>query len=593
MFAALMPRRVVLILIYLVGVVAVSGAVWWTAEGRALDQLEAAGQADLTLAGDSIKSELDRFRSLAVVVAAHPDVADVLAQGDLRGQADFLIDLAGKAGPLDIVVVGTDGRELAAASAGASMNHAERPYFVRAMHGALGVYHLLSSRYDRRVYLFAAPVFAPDGPVMGAVIVAADVEAVEANWRGSRPTVFFTDELGVVFVSSRTELVLKSRSGDVRAAAQSAEYPAGVVSALPQIDAQIVRDRHEIWEMDGGRYLPDRGLHLTRPMPVIGLTGEALFDVAPVRQLALLQAAVAGALALAFGAFVFWATERRRTLAEANARLEARVMDRTAELEDVNANLLREVAERRDAQARLHQAQADLVEAGKLSALGQMSAGISHELNQPLMAIRSFAENAEAFLDKGKPDIAQQNLGRISDLARRMGRIIKNLRAFARQESAAMRDVDLVAVVDGVLEILATRLQDEGVAVAWDRPSGPLLVRGGEVRLQQVVLNLVVNALDAMDGGEDRALDIALDVQGGKATLSIRDKGPGLSDPEKVFEPFYSTKQMPTKEGLGLGLSISYGLVQSFGGEIRGRNHPDGGAVFVVTLDRAVAEVAA
>ncbi len=593
MFAALMPRRVVLILIYLIGVAAVSGAVWWTAEGRALDQLEAAGQADLTLAGDSIKSELDRFRSLAVVVAAHPDVADVLAQGDVRGQADFLIDLAGKAGPLDIVVVGTDGRELAAASAGALMNHAERPYFVRAMHGALGVYHLLSSRYDRRVYLFAAPVFAPDGPVMGAVIVAADVEAVEANWRGSRPTVFFTDELGVVFVSSRTELVLKSRTGDVRAAAQSAEYPAGVVSALPQIDAQIVRDRHEIWEMDGGRYLPDRGLHLTRPMPVIGLTGEALFDVAPVRQLALLQAAVAGALALAFGAFVFWATERRRTLAEANARLEARVMDRTAELEDVNANLLREVAERRDAQARLHQAQADLVEAGKLSALGQMSAGISHELNQPLMAIRSFAENAEAFLDKGKPDIAQQNLGRISDLARRMGRIIKNLRAFARQESAAMRDVDLVAVVDGVLEILATRLQDEAVTVAWDRPTGPLLVRGGEVRLQQVVLNLVVNALDAMDGGEDRALDIALDVHGGKATLSIRDKGPGLSDPEKVFEPFYSTKQMPTKEGLGLGLSISYGLVQSFGGEIRGRNHPDGGAVFVVTLDRAVAEVAA
>ncbi len=593
MFAALMPRRVVLILIYLIGVAAVSGAVWWTAEGRALDQLEAAGQADLTLAGDSIKSELDRFRSLAVVVAAHPDVADVLAQGDVQGQADFLIDLAGKAGPLDIVVVGTDGRELAAASAGASMNHAERPYFVRAMHGALGVYHLLSSRYDRRVYLFAAPVFAPDGPVMGAVIVAADVEAVEANWRGSRPTVFFTDELGVVFVSSRTELVLKSRSGDVRAAAQSAEYPAGVVSALPQIDAQIVRDRHEIWEMDGGRYLPDRGLHLTRPMPVIGLTGEALFDVAPVRQLALLQAAVAGALALAFGAFVFWATERRRTLAEANARLEARVMDRTAELEDVNANLLREVAERRDAQARLHQAQADLVEAGKLSALGQMSAGISHELNQPLMAIRSFAENAEAFLDKGKPDIAQQNLGRISDLARRMGRIIKNLRAFARQESAAMRDVDLVAVVDGVLEILATRLQDEAVTVAWDRPTGPLLVRGGEVRLQQVVLNLVVNALDAMEGREDRALDIVLDVQGGKATLSVRDKGPGLSDPEKVFEPFYSTKQMPTKEGLGLGLSISYGLVQSFGGEIRGRNHPDGGAVFVVTLDRAVAEVAA
>ncbi len=587
------PRRLVMVLIYLIGVVGLSGFVWWTAEGRALEQLKQAGQADLTLAGDSLKNELDTFRSLAVVVAASPDVERVLTDGTEVGQVDFLLELAGKAGALDILVVGRTGRELATASVGANETHADRPYFTRATHGALGVYHLLSERYDRRVYLFAAPVFAENGPVLGAVIVAADVEAVEANWRGSRPTVFFTDELGVVFVSSRTELLLRSRTGDVRGAAQSAEYPSGVVSALPEIETRMVRGGHEIWQMNGGRYLPDRGLHLTREMPVIGLTGEGLFDLAPVRQLALLQAAVAGALALAFGAFVFWATERRRTLAEANTRLEARVAARTAELQDANANLRREVSERRDAQARLQQAQADLVEAGKLSALGQMSAGISHELNQPLMAIRSFAENAETFLDKGRPEVAAKNLSRINDLARRMGRIIKNLRAFARQESEGVRDVDMVGVVDGVLEMVGPRLQSEEIALHWQRPLEAMIVKGGDVRLQQVVANLVVNGIDAMDGTDDRALYLSLAQNEGRVMLTVRDTGPGLKDPEKVFEPFYSTKQMPSKEGLGLGLSISYGLVQSFGGEIRGRNHPDGGAVFTVSLGASPAQVAA
>ena len=591
---ASLSRRVVLALIYLTSVLGLSAGVWWVAEGRALDQLEVAGQADLALAGDSLKNELDKFRGLAVVVAAYSEIADVLTEGRVQGQADFLLELADKAGSLDILVVDRDGNELAAATAGEGINHAGRPYFLRAMHGAMGVYHLLSRRYDRRTFLFAAPVFAPDGPVLGAVIVAADIEAVEAEWRGSRPTVFFTDELGVIFVSSRSELLLRSRTGEIREAGQSAEYPAGIVSALSAISADMVRDRHEIWTMDGGRYLPDRGLHLTRPMPVIGMTGEALFDVAPVRQLALLQASVAGALALAIGAFAFWATERRRTLAGANARLEARVAARTSELQDANAKLTREVAERRDAQAQLQRAQADLVEAGKLSALGQMSAGISHELNQPLMAIRSFAENAEAFLDKGKPDVAAQNLGRISDLARRMGRIIKNLRAFARQETEALRSVDMVPVVDGVLEMVAPRLREDQVALQWVAPDAPIVVRGGEVRLQQVVLNLVVNAMDAMEGMATRALSINLAQTDGHVTLEVRDSGPGLKEPEKIFEPFYSTKQNPTKEGLGLGLSISYGLVQSFGGEIRGRNHPDGGAVFSVVLDAAaVDEVAA
>jgi two-component system C4-dicarboxylate transport sensor histidine kinase DctB len=307
------------------------------------------------------------------------------------------------------------------------------------------------------------------------------------------------------------------------------------------------------------------------PLPVIQMTGEALMDVAPARTFARLQAGAAAAICLAFGAMLFLATERRRTLADANIRLEAAVEARTAELT---------------------KAQSDLVQAGKLSALGQMSAGISHELNQPLMAIRSYAENAEAFLERGKTDIAGQNLGRIAELARRMGRIIRNLRAFAKQESEGMTDVDLASVIAAVLEITQARARAGGVDIIWDAPETPITVRGGEVRLQQVVLNLVTNAMDAMEGQTfTQRIEIDTDRSGARVDLYVRDTGPGLSEPDRIFDPFYSTKQVMSdgtgQDGMGLGLSISYGLVQSFGGIIRGRNHPAGGAVFTVTLDAA------
>ncbi len=209
------------------------------------------------------------------------------------------------------------------------------------------------------------------------------------------------------------------------------------------------------------------------------------------------------------------------------------------------------------------------------------------------MAIRSFAENAEAFLAQGKTEVTGQNLARISDLARRMGRIIRNLRAFARQESEALTDVDLGAVVDGALEMAAARLRQDEIAVNWQRPATPVLVRGGEVRLQQVVLNLISNGADAMEGSIEKRLDIAISHHPGRVELTVRDTGPGIDEPEKIFDPFYTTKQVSASEGMGLGLSISYGLVQSFGGQIKGRNHADGGAVFTVELDAVGQEKAA
>jgi len=548
--------------LFLLLVAGIAGGAGWFAYRSALNQLAERGQADLSLASDRLVGQLQRFRQVAVIMADHPELVALAKGADGAKAADLLLATADKTGAVELLLAGRDGRVLATSGEMDVASLVGQPHFERAMNGALGTTHRRMNGSNQRVFQFAAPILEA-GAVLGAVVVAVDMEAVEeSDWRGDPNAVFFTDESDVIFVANRSELVLRTRG--------AGGFAPDKVQAFGQ---------QKVWSINSGPYIPHRALHLTQPLPIIGMTGEVLVSTAPAERLAWLQAAAVAAVLLAFGAILFWVTERRRALAErleieatAKAELEARVEARTVELK---------------------QAQAELVQAGKLSALGQMSAGISHELNQPLMAIRSFAENAEQFLQRGKVDVAGKNLSRISELARRMGRIISNFRAFAKQESEPISDVDIVAVVEAVLEMSEARFIQDKVEVVWEAPPAPVYVRGGEVRLQQVLVNLISNAIDAMEGGKERRIEIAVEAGDQKTRLRVRDTGPGIAAPEKIFEPYYTTKAVGKADGLGLGLSISYGLVQSFGGDIRGRNHPDGGAVFTVELARARMEKAA
>ena len=145
-------------------------------------------------------------------------------------------------------------------------------------------------------------------------------------------------------------------------------------------------------------------------------------------------------------------------------------------------------------------------------------------------------------------------------------------------------------MVESALEMLDERLRRAGVTVDWQRPDFPAIVMGGEVRLSQVVINLISNAIEAMEGQSERRLTIRMARADGMIRLSLRDTGPGIADPDRIFDPFYSTKEAGSAEGLGLGLSISYGLVQGFGGNLRGENVPGGGARFTIELREATAQ---
>ena len=577
-------QRAVLVLAFLVVVALLAGGVWRYAYRQGLDQLAARGQADLALAGDRLVGQLQRYRDLAVLMADHPMVARALEAAPPEGARDMLQKVADKTAALDLLVLDGSGRIMVSALGAEPRALARYPHVSRALRGALGWGHGPAEPLTPRAFFHTAPVFGGDGRVKGAVVVITDLSGIDYNWRGTNPATFFTDASGEVYIANRSELLFWRRPEG----SPGLFPPAG---APPAFSAHMLGG-HEIWRLGWGPYLPAEALHLTQALPVIGMTGEVLLDVSQTRALATAQAAAVAALCLAFGSLLFLAAERRRALSAANAALEARVAERTRALRQSNDKLMAEAAEREEAQLALRRAQDDLVQAGKLSALGQMSAGISHELNQPLMAIRSFAENAVQFIDRENTGRARENLQRISDMTGRMGRIIQNLRAFARQENVRQERVDLGVALQSALELTRSRCEEAGVVLDHFPPEHPIPVRGGEVRLGQVFVNLIGNAVEAMEGQAEKRLSIEIET-GEAVHVHFRDTGPGIEMPDKVFDPFYTTKPPHEMSGMGLGLSISYGIVQSFGGQIRGSNQPGGGAVFTVTLEPAGAEVVA
>ncbi len=560
---------------FLCAVGLLSAAVWTYGYRQALSQLSEKAEADLELAADRLSTQMQVYQEVAALMADHPALQELETSEQQRAARKVLLDVADKTAAVNVMYLNPEGQVLVAAQPVTQRDMSAHPAFERAMQGALGSAHGVEDASSDRIYSYAAPSFGDLGQIEGALMVLADVQDVEQTWRGSTDAVFFVDTDGVVFISNRSDLLLwrrgQGQQGLMSPEGENVDFASTWIAG------------YEVWKLNWGRYLPRRALHLTLDLPVIAMTAEMLVDVAPARRLAGLQAAAVAAICFAFGALLFLASERRRTLAEANTVLESRVAQRTRALTAANSALRHEVAERQEAEAALKQAQADLVQAGKLSALGKMSAGISHELNQPLMAIQQFADNGSAFLERGKGQRAGENLGRISDMAARMARIIKNLRAFARNESEPMGRVDLVQVLNTATELTEARLRDENVALEWVPPKTAVYAWGGEVRLVQVFVNLINNAADAMVDRPTRRILVIL--SGGKPIrVSVRDTGPGIEDPDRVFEPFYTTKTVGTSEGMGLGLSISYGLVQSFGGDIRGAN-TDEGAEFTVELE--------
>ncbi|MDT8343875.1 MAG: ATP-binding protein [Thermohalobaculum sp.] len=607
-----MIRRALALIAIALPVALAAGIAWLWAWGTGVEALRRDADAEIALAVARIETPLGKFKELPRVLADTGRFAETLAARDelsIEAANRLLERLASVTGASDIYLIDTAGETIAASNwtephSFVGQNFSFRPYFTRAMEGALGRYYALGTTSKRRGFYFAVPVDA-QGARLGVLTVKVDVDDLEAAALSGERVVFFTDPHGVIFLASAPGLLYRTLAplgAEARAAIErDRQYDGTTLVALPALPAQRLAGHETV---DAGAWaeadVEAGAAVVTRlALPRLDLTAHMLTPVAPVAAQARTVAAIAALATLVLALVIALLIQRRARLAErlalearAKAGLESRVTERTAELTRANRQLSAEIAERRAAEAALRQAQDDLVQASKLSALGQMSAGISHELNQPLAAIRSFAENAQVLIARERTSEAAANLGQIAELTARMARIIRNLRAFARKEGEPATDVALDAVVGEALELMERRLAAEGAAVDWQPPPAPVVVRGGQVRLGQVVMNLVANALDAMAGAPGGRIEIRVAATPEGGLLTIRDTGPGLSEEARknLFDPFWTTKRVG--EGLGLGLSISFGIVESFGGRIRATNHPEGGAVFTVELPRARLEAA-
>ena len=252
-------------------------------------------------------------------------------------------------------------------------------------------------------------------------------------------------------------------------------------------------------------------------------------------------------------------------------------------MRELNRRLSTEIATRKTAERNLKDAEQSLEQASKLAALGQMSAAVSHELNQPLAAMKTYLAGARLLLQRKRPEEALSSFQRIDDLINRMGGITRQLKSYARRSEFDQEPYDLRDSVREALAMMAPQLGKMSVSISSTLPSEPVIVEADSLRIEQIIVNLLRNAIDAVRGREDRKIKILL-VEGESVLLSIEDNGAGLEDPEKLFEPFHTTKK--PGEGLGLGLAISAGFANEMGGRLVARNAPEGGAVFELMLPR-------
>ncbi|MEO9339779.1 ATP-binding protein [Mesorhizobium sp. SB112] len=590
----------------ILGVVAatLSGAIAYfgTSHMTAIYMEQAAGRGDNTLglAVSALRGQLARYENLPELIADHEQIKDLVSNPGDQTRVDAAnqylkwINVLLKSS--DIYIMTPDGNTIAASNFDEKTpfigeNFSYRPYFQDAITGGEGRFFALGTTSFKRGYYFSAPIRTSAG-ISGVVAFKVDVDAIEQTWHGTDYEILVTDPEGIVFMSGRADWLFTSveplTEDRLARTAETRRYAETELRELP-VKLTVTAERYDLLAIQNGG---DNAEYLTvvEPMPEAGWTVRVLLDTASARSQAMMTiVALLLLVGLAAMATAVYLQSRARLAAqrEAKEQLERRVVERTADLAAVNQRLGQEVEERRATERQLRKTQADLVQAGKLAALGQMSAALSHEFNQPLATVRAHADNAAVLIERGRIADAGVYIGRITGLVERMASISRHLRNFARKPNAKLQAVRLDEIVRDMQEIVGVRLLAADVELTVDLGTEPIWLMAGPVRLQQVLVNIVANAADAVEGQAERFIGISGRREGEHVIIAVRDNGPGIPKAiaARIFDPFFTTKGIG--KGLGLGLSISYNIIKDFDGSLTVSNLAEGGAEFLIELNAA------
>ena len=599
-------RRVWFVFAFLSAAILAAGLYGASVYGRlsAIQMLQRQGHTDANLKVALLRAVLERPRALPLLLADDQQVRDALTNqhaDDVVALDRKLESLVSGTSASVLYVTGKDGVAMASSNwreplSFVGNDYSFRDYFSKAMEAGTAEHYALGT-VSNRPGLYISRRVGAAGSVLGVVVVKMEFDQLEADWSETGRPAYVTDERGVVLITSlpswRFMTTTPFSHEEAAAIRKSLQFGAAPLSPLPIShpetvgpDATIVR-----------AVLPGSSaaeyLRLTTPIPStpwqLGYlipTDQAI--ASSVREMRFLTLTVLLPI-LAFAAFLL----RRRDVAVmqiavsriAREELERRVLERTEDLSLARDRLEAEIADHRATEAKLQGVQQDLVQANRLAILGQVAAGVAHEINQPVATIRAYAENAHIFLDRQQTEPVKENLSAIAALTERIGTITEELKAFARKGRTAPEPVDLRSVIEGTVILLRSRFAGRLDALKIELPPMGLSVIGTRIRLEQVLINLFQNALEALEGRKQAKVEVSVRETSEEVEIVVSDNGPGIPAAilDQLFTPFNTSKE----KGLGLGLVISKDIVVDYGGRIDVESNGSG-TRFTIHLRKAI-----
>ena len=518
----------------------------------------------LALYSGNLLSELRQNAIVPQLLARDPTLIGALNSGDYSQSTQRLISFVEEIGAASLVLHDSDGRTVAATDRNRlGQSSRSAAHFVNALRGQGTIFTAEPREAGGFVFTYSRRVQSA-GEVLGVISVEVDLQKFERAWAGISDALIVTDSEGAIILA--TEPRWRGRTEDE---ALAREDPQSAIE-------RAIRATSDWTALPSDAYM--KGEAVMRLENRIAFRGWRMVSFTTFNSV---RERVNGVLALEIMgfaillAFAFYFLSRRTAFRMALFQRES------AELRALNLRLQREIAERERVQETLAVAEQTLEQSSKLAALGEMSAAVSHELNQPLAAMKTYLAGARLLLNRNRPDEALSAFGRIDGLIERMSAITRQLKSYARKGAAELSPVDMGLALASSLSMMEPQLRQRQVEITRIIPDEPVLVMGDRMRIEQVLVNLLRNALDATKLERNPQVDIIL-AAGDTATLTVRDNGPGIEDKDQLFEPFYTTKQ--AGDGVGLGLAISSGIVNDLGGRLTARNGQAGGAVFEMQL---------
>ncbi|KYN26129.1 ATPase [Vibrio cidicii] len=584
-------RRTVLIFIafYLFSLILTGHWVWQTTYASLLQQ----HQSQLERFASHIQNKLDKYAHIPQLLSKDEPLIQALLHPNNSAQIDvtnrYLEEVNHVIKAVDTYLIDQFGNTIAASNWNLDRtfigrNFAFRPYFKQAIVGEQSQYFALGSTSGQRGYYYSYPMTYAGAPI-GVVVVKMDLTSIEENWREKRSIFVASDRNQIVFMSSNPDWLFKSltplNQETLAQISASRQYLDQKIESLNFV-GDLTNEHSEIRQ--GSHYRSATMVVSSHALPELDLTIRVLSSkhtIVFTTLGALLVLTLVFAILFLLGQLYYHRQQKHRQIEqlqqEANQKLEFQVMERTAELQA-------EIAQRAKTEQVLRVTQDELIQAAKLAVLGQMSASISHELNNPLAAIRSFAENGKLFLHKERYDRVDDNLSRISALTDRMAKISQQLRSFARRTTGdELVETKLVPILLSTKELMKPALKSARVHLETDFPQDDIWLLANTIQLEQVLINLLTNAMEAMSECDNKRLVITVELStNAVVAIHIDDNGPGieLNAFSTLCEPFHTTK----KNGLGLGLSISQQILSGMKGKLSVSTSALGGARFTVVL---------